>query len=129
MGILFFILFATILVITILVSTNNPGDKKVQYNEPTKPVKPQKQRIKKVKSVRKWQKKMQHKAGKKAMEKVDFVYLTIEESNAIFQYNSSSDEIKLLDIMLEAKLEGIDIIKVDRNLYNRLVLKKTSTND
>ncbi len=118
------IVFAVAFVIALLIHANKQKDKVVQYNPPQEPAKPQKQRMKKVKPYRKWEKKMQHKAGKRAMEKAEFVHLTIEEASDLFLNNSSADEMRLLDIMLEAKLDGVDTVKVDRHLYNKLFLEK-----
>ena len=50
----------------------------------------------------------------------NYTYLSIDDANELFVHNSSADEMKLLDIILDAKLDGRESIKIDRALYERL---------
>lgn len=121
------IVFAIALVIVLLINANKSKDKDDPNKEPTEPIKPHKQRTQKVKPYRKLEKKMQQKAGKQAMEEAEYIHLTIEEANNLFLHNSSADEMKLLDIILDAKLDGVDTVKVDRCLYDRMIFERNLT--
>lgn len=92
------------------------------HNEPSDytPVEKIKTTTPKVQSYEKWEKKVQKKKAKTAMEIADYIYLSIEDANELFIHNSSADEMKLLDIILDAKLDGRESIKIDRTLYERL---------
>lgn len=121
MGLKFlFIAFAIAFVIALLIHANKPKDKDEQNHAPKNPppaVKPQKQRVQ---SYEKWEKKVRKKKAKTTMDMANYTYLSIDEANELFVHNSSTDEMKLLDIILDAKLDGSESIKIDRALYERL---------
>ena len=121
MGIKFLLIaFSIAFVIALLIHANKPKDKDEQNhalkNFPPV-VKAKKQRVQ---SYEKWEKKVQKKKAKTAMDRADYIYLSIEDANELFIHNSSADEMKLLDIILDAKLDGRENIKIDRALYERL---------
>ncbi len=82
--------------------------------------KPGKRRQQRVKPYRKWEKKMNQKKGKNAMLKAEYVFLSVSEANSLMIYDNSREEMKLLDLILDAKLNGTDIIKLDRTTYEIL---------
>lgn len=112
------IIFAIAFIITILIHANKPKDKdEHNVSKPPPVVKPKKQRVQ---SYEKWEKKVQKKKAKTAMDMANYTYLSIDDANELFVHNSSADEMKLLDIILDAKLDGRESIKIDRALYERL---------
>ena len=42
----------------------------------------------------------------------------------LFTYNHSADEMKLLDVVLDATLDGKDYVQIDRSLYERMKSEK-----
>lgn len=82
--------------------------------------KPGKRRKQRVKPYRKWEKKMNRKKGENAMLKAEYVFLSISEANSLMIYDHSREEMKLLDLILDAKLDGTDVIKLDRTTYEIL---------
>lgn len=114
------IVFAIFFVIALLIHANKPKEKNGEHYVPKNPppvVKPKKQRVQ---SYEKWEKKVQKKKAKIAMDMANYTYLSIDDANELFVHNSSADEMKLLDIILDAKLDGRESIKIDRALYERL---------
>lgn len=79
----------------------------------------------KVRSYHKYQKKVNQRKGKDAMLRANSVFLSIAEANSLFVHDGSSDEMCLLDLILEAKLSGQEHIKIDRLLYERMKTKIT----
>ena len=82
--------------------------------------KPGKRRQQRVKPYRKWEKKMNQKKGKNAILQAEYVFLSISEANSLMIYDHSREEMKLLDLILDAMLDGKDIIKLDRTTYEIL---------
>lgn len=58
------------------------------------------------------------------MLKANYVFLSIDEANDLFTYNHSADEMKLLDVILDATLDGKDYVQIDRPLYERMKSEK-----
>ncbi len=58
------------------------------------------------------------------MLKANYVLLSIDEANDLFTYNHSADEMKLLDVILDATLNGQDYVQIDRPLYERMKSEK-----
>lgn len=73
----------------------------------------------KVQSWEKQQKKVWKAKARSAMLKANYVVLSIDEANDLFTYNHSADEMKLLDVILDATLDGKDYVQIDRSLYVR----------
>ena len=121
MGLKFLLIaFSIAFVIALLIHANKPKDKNEQNHAPKNPppvVKPKRQRVQ---SYEKWEKKVQKKKAEIAINRANYIYLSIEDANELFIHNSSADEMKLLDIILDAKLDGRESIKIDRALYERL---------
>lgn len=78
----------------------------------------------KAQSWEKQQKKVWKAKARSAMLKANFVFLSIDEVNDLFTYNHSADEMKLLDVILDATLDGKDYVQIDRSLYERMKSEK-----
>lgn len=89
-----------------------------------KPTKRKRERKPKVQSWEKQQKKIWKAKARSAMLKANYVILSKEEANDLFIYNHSADETKLLDVILDATLDGQDYVQIDRPLYERMKFEK-----
>lgn len=78
----------------------------------------------KVQSWEKQQKQIRKAKARSAMLKANYAFLSIDEANDLFTYNHSTDEMKLLDVILDAKLNGQAYVKIDRPLYERMKSEK-----
>lgn len=78
----------------------------------------------KVQSWEKQQKQIWKAKARSAMLKANYAFLSIDEANNLFTYNHSTDEMKLLDVILDAKLNGQAYVKIDRPLYERMKSEK-----
>lgn len=78
----------------------------------------------KVQSWEKQQKQIWKAKARSAMLKANDAFLSIDEANDLFTYNHSTDEMKLLDVILDAKLNGQAYVKIDRPLYERMKSEK-----
>lgn len=78
----------------------------------------------KVQSWKKQQKQIWKAKARSAMLKANYAFLSIDEANDLFTYNHSTDEMKLLDVILDAKLNGQAYVKIDRPLYERMKSEK-----
>lgn len=78
----------------------------------------------KVQSWEKQQKQIWKAKARSAMLKANCAFLSIDEANDLFTYNHSTDEMKLLDVILDAKLNGQAYVKIDRPLYERMKSEK-----
>lgn len=78
----------------------------------------------KVQSWEKQQKQIWKAKARSAMLKANYAFLSIDEANYLFTYNHSTDEMKLLDVILDAKLNGQAYVKIDRPLYERMKSEK-----
>lgn len=78
----------------------------------------------KVQSWEKQQKQIWKAKARSAMLKANHAFLSIDEANDLFTYNHSTDEMKLLDVILDAKLNGQAYVKIDRPLYERMKSEK-----
>lgn len=78
----------------------------------------------KVQSWEKQQKQIWKAQARSAMLKANYAFLSIDEANDLFTYNHSTDEMKLLDVILDAKLNGQAYVKIDRPLYERMKSEK-----
>lgn len=78
----------------------------------------------KVQSWEKQQKQIWKAKARSAMLKTNYAFLSIDEANDLFTYNHSTDEMKLLDVILDAKLNGQAYVKIDRPLYERMKSEK-----
>lgn len=78
----------------------------------------------KVQSWEKQQKQIWKDKARSAMLKANYAFLSIDEANDLFTYNHSTDEMKLLDVILDAKLNGQAYVKIDRPLYERMKSEK-----
>lgn len=78
----------------------------------------------KVQSWEKQQKQIWKAKARSAMLKANYAFLSIDEANDLFTYNHSTDEMKLLDVILDAKLNGQAYVKIDRPLYERMKSEK-----
>lgn len=114
------IVFLIALAVTLAVAVYRPKEDNTPPIVIPDPNKPGKRRQQRVKPYRKWEKKMNHKKGKNAMLKAECVFLSISEANSLMLYDNSREEMKLLDLILDAKLSGTDIIKLDRTTYEIL---------
>lgn len=94
-------------------------DKETAKREPNK-----KKRNPKVQSWHKYQKKAWKAKAHSATFKAQFVVLSIDEANELFVYNHSEDEMMLIDVILDAKLNGTNFVKIDRSLYERMKSEK-----
>ena len=74
----------------------------------------------KVQSWEKQQKQIWKAKARSAMLKANYAFLSIDDANDLFTYNHSTDEMKLLDVILDAKLNGQAYVKIDRPLYERM---------
>lgn len=77
-----------------------------------------------VQSWEKQQKQIWKAKARSAMLKANYAFLSIDEANDLFTYNHSTDEMKLLDVILDAKLNGQAYVKIDRPLYERMKSEK-----
>lgn len=68
----------------------------------------------------KYQKKVNRRKGKAAMFRANNLFLSIDEANSLLSHDGTSDEMMLLDLILDAKLNGQKNIIIDRLLYDRL---------
>lgn len=113
------IVFLIALVVALAIAVYKPKED----NEPIiipDSNKPGKRRKQRVKSYKKWEKKMEQKKRKNAMLEAEYIFLSISEANSLMIYDNSRAEMKLLDLILDAKLNGTDIIKLDRTTYQIL---------
>lgn len=78
----------------------------------------------KVQSWEKQQKQIWKAKARSVMLKANYAFLSIDEANDLFTYNHSTDEMKLLDVILDAKLNGQAYVKIDRPLYERMKSEK-----
>lgn len=78
----------------------------------------------KMQSWEKQQKQIWKAKARSAMLKANYAFLSIDEANDLFTYNHSTDEMKLLDVILDAKLNGQAYVKIDRPLYERMKSEK-----
>ncbi len=78
----------------------------------------------KVQSWEKQQKQILKAKARSAMLKANYAFLSIDEANDLFTYNHSTDEMKLFDVILDAKLNGQAYVKIDRPLYERMKSEK-----
>lgn len=78
----------------------------------------------KVQSWEKQQKQIWKAKARSAMLKANYAFLSIDEANDLFTYNHSTDEMKLLDVILDAKLNGQAYVKIDHPLYERMKSEK-----
>lgn len=78
----------------------------------------------KVQSWEKQQKQIWKAKARSAMLKANYAFLSIDEASDLFTYNHSTDEMKLLDVILDAKLNGQAYVKIDRPLYERMKSEK-----
>lgn len=74
----------------------------------------------KVQSWEKQQKQIWKAKARSAMLKANYAFLSIDEANDLFTYNHSTDEMKLLDVILDAKLNGQAYVKIDRPSKSKL---------
>lgn len=94
-------------------------------HQPTaQPTKRKRKRKSKVQSWQKQQKQILKAKARSAMLKANYVFLSIDEANDLFTYNHSADEMKLLDVVLDATLDGKDYVQIDRSLYERMKSEK-----
>lgn len=96
----------------------------VMYHPTGKPTKKKRKRKPKVQSWEKQQKKVWKAKARSAMLKANYVLLSIDDANDLFTYNHSADEMKMLDVILDAKLNGQAYVKIDRPLYERMKSEK-----
>lgn len=94
------------------------------YQPTGQPTKRKRKRKPKVQSWEKQQKKVWKAKTRSAMFKASYVLLSKEEANDLFTYNHSTDEMKLFDVILDAKLNGQAYVKIDRPLYERMKSEK-----
>lgn len=108
----------TIFVVGLFVAlSKRPNDKNpIQEHTATPP----KRKLPKVRSYSKYQKKVNQRKGKIAMFRANNVLLTIDEANSFLTHDGTPDEMRLLDLILDAKLSGDEHIIIDRPLYDRL---------
>lgn len=93
--------------------------------QPTgQPTKRKRKRKPKAQSWKKQQKAIWKAKARSAMLKANYVFLSIDEANGLFTYNHSADEKKLLDVILDATLNGQAYVKIDRPLYERMKSEK-----
>lgn len=78
----------------------------------------------KVQSWEKQQKQILKAKARSAMLKANYAFLSIDEANDLFTYNHSTDEMKLFDVILDAKLNEQAYVKIDRPLYERMKSEK-----
>ena len=95
------------------------------YQPTGRPTKRKRKRKPKVQSWEKQQKQIWKAKARSAMLKANYVFLSIDEANDLFTYNHSADEMKLLDVVLDATLDGKDYVQIDRSLYERMKSEKT----
>ena len=94
------------------------------YQPTGRPTKRKRKRKPKVQSWEKQQKQIWKAKARSAMLKANYAFLSIDEANDLFTYNHSTDEMKLLDVILDAKLNGQAYVKIDRPLYERMKSEK-----
>ncbi len=94
------------------------------YTPTGKQTKRKRKRKPKVQSWEKQQKQIWKAKARTAMWKANNVTLSREEANDLFTHNHSTDEMKLLDVILDATLNGKDYIVIDRSLYERMKSEK-----
>lgn len=94
------------------------------YQPTGQPTKRKRKRKPKVQSWEKQQKKVWKAKARSAMLKANYAFLSIDEANDLFTYNHSTDEMKLFDVILDAKLNGQAYVKIDRPLYERMKCEK-----
>ncbi len=94
------------------------------YAPTGKQAKRKRKRKPKVQSWKKQQKQIWKAKARTAMWKANNVTLSREEANDLFTHNHSADEMKLLDVILDATLNGNDYIVIDRSLYERMKSEK-----
>lgn len=94
------------------------------YQPTAQPTKRKRKRKPKVQSWEKQQKQIWKAKARSAMLKANYAFLSIDEANDLFTYNHSTDEMKLLDVILDAKLNGQAYVKIDRPLYERMKSEK-----
>lgn len=87
-------------------------------NAPSKSNKVRK--IPKVQSYEKWEKKVKKKKGKNAITNSLYIFLSIEEAEKLMTHDQSKDDMRVLDLILDAKLDGLNHIKLEREVYERL---------
>lgn len=114
------IIFLIVLAVALAVAVYRPKEENVPPIVISNSNKPGKRKNQRVKPYRKWEKKMNQKKGKNAMLKAEYVFLPISEANSLMIYDNSREEMKLLDLILDAKLSGTDFIKLDRTTYEIL---------
>lgn len=95
------------------------------YQPTAQPTKRKRKRKSKVQSWQKQQKQIWKAKARSAMLKTNYVFLSIDEANDLLTYNHSADEMKLLDVVLDATLDGKDYVQIDRSLYERMKSEKT----
>lgn len=96
----------------------------VIYQPTGQTTKRKRKRKPKVQSWEKQQKQIWKAKARSAMLKANYAFLSIDEANDLFTYNHSTDEMKLLDVILDAKLNGQAYVKIDRPLYERMKSEK-----
>lgn len=116
------IVFILCFIIAVIIAVTKRKADEIIIEPQIKPT--QKRKNRKVQSYIKYEKKVQQKKGKLAMDRLDNITLSIEEANELFIYNNTTDESTLLDAIIEAKLNGSNFIKLDRYLYDRLKQNK-----
>lgn len=116
------IVFILCFIIAVIIAATKRKADEIIIEPQIKPT--QKRKNRKVQSYRKYEKKVQQKKGKLAMDRLDNITLSIEEANELFIYNNTTDESTLLDAIIEAKLNGSNFITLDRHLYDRLKQNK-----
>lgn len=94
------------------------------YQPTGQTTKKKRKRKPKVQSWEKQQKQIWKAKARSAMLKANYAFLSIDEANDLFTYNHSTDEMKLLDVILDAKLNGQAYVKIDRPLYERMKSEK-----
>lgn len=93
--------------------------------QPTRP--PTKRNWKRNLNVQAWKKQQKNvwkNKARSAMLKANYKLLSIDEANELFTYNHSADEKKLLDVILDATLNGQDYVQIDHPLYERMKSEK-----
>jgi len=109
------IIFLLIFILAFFINPKNDNEVHIVEHQNTKV-----KNKNRVQSYDKWEKKIKKKSAKTAMELSNNKFLSIQDANELFIYMDTNDERKLLDIILEAKLDGKDMVKLDMQLYNRL---------
>lgn len=108
------VIFALGLIVALFKS---PKDNAISNNDTASPPKRKKQ---KVQPYHKYQKKVNQRKAKAAMFQANNAVLDLDEANSLLAHNGSDDEMHLLDLILDAKLDGRKHIVVERSLYERL---------